>query len=184
MIIIENNSFQKYISSEDIQAKVSLLATKINTDYSSKKPYFISVLDGSFMFTSDLLKKVTIPNQVSFVKIKSYENTESTGNINQLIGLQDNIQGKDIVILEDIVDTGKTMDFLVNELSQENPASISIATLVYKPASFAGKHIPNYVGFEISNEFIIGYGMDYNGYGRNLESIYQIKGSDPKIPLC
>ena len=184
MFHIQDKSFVQYISHEEIQAKLSLLANEINTDFSSKEPYFISVLDGSFMFASDLLKKVTVPNQVSFVKIKSYEDTKSTGTINQLIGIQESLEGKNVVILEDIVDTGKTMDFLVNELLKDNPASVSIATLVYKPASFAGNYMPTYIGFEISNEFIVGYGMDYNGYGRNLESIYQIKGSDPKIPLC
>ena len=184
MIEILNKSFEKYISIEEIQEHIALLAQKINADFLGKEVEFIAVLDGSFMFASDLFKKINLQTTISFLKIKSYEATESTGEIKELIGLQSAISGKHIVIIEDIVDTGATMDYVVETLEKQHPASISIATLLFKPAAFKGKHSPTYIGFNISNEFIVGYGMDFDGYGRNLESIYQIKGSDPKIPLC
>jgi hypoxanthine phosphoribosyltransferase len=184
VIEILNKSFEKYISVEEIQEKVALLAQEINADFSQKEVEFISILDGSFMFASDLFKKINLQTTISFLKIKSYEATESTGKINELIGLQSIITGKHIVIIEDIIDTGATMDYVVETLQKQRPASISIATLMFKPNAFKGKFSPKYIGFKISNEFIVGYGMDFDGYGRNLESIYQIKGSDPKIPLC
>ncbi len=184
MIEILNKSFEKYISVEEIQEKVALLAQEINTDFSEKEVEFISILDGSFMFASDLFKKINLQTTISFLKIKSYEATESSGKINELIGLQSKITGKHIVIIEDIIDTGATMDYVVETLQKQQPTSISIATLMFKPNAFKGNYSPKYIGFNISNEFIVGYGMDFDGYGRNLESIYQIKGSDPKIPLC
>ena len=184
MIEILNKSFEKYISIEEIQERIALLAQKINADFLGKEVEFIAVLDGSFMFASDLFKKINLQTTISFLKIKSYEATESTGEIKELIGLQSAISGKHIVIIEDIVDTGATMDYVVEILEKQHPASISIATLLFKPAAFKGTYSPTYIGFDISNEFIVGYGMDFDGYGRNLESIYQIKGSDPKIPLC
>ncbi len=184
MIDILNKSFEKYISVEEIQERIALLSQEINADFTGKEVEFIAVLDGSFMFASDLLKKINLQTRISFLKVKSYEATESTGKINELIGLQSNVTGKHIVLLEDIVDTGATMDYVVEILQKQEPASISIVTLLFKPEAFKGKHSPKYIGFNISNEFIVGYGMDFDGFGRNLESIYQIKGSDPKIPLC
>jgi hypoxanthine phosphoribosyltransferase len=184
VIEILNKSFEKYISVEQIQERIALLSQEINMDFTGKDVEFIAVLDGSFMFASDLFKKITLQTTISFLKIKSYEAIESTGTIHELIGLQSNITGKHIVILEDIIDTGATMNYVVETLDKQQPASISIATLMFKPAAFKGKYSPRYIGFNISNEFIVGYGMDFDGYGRNLESIYQIKGSDPKIPLC
>jgi hypoxanthine phosphoribosyltransferase len=184
VIEILTKSFEKYISTEEIQERVTVLADQINTDFSDKEVEFIAILDGSFMFASDLLKKINLQTTISFLKVKSYEATESTGKINELIGLQTKITGKHIVILEDIVDTGATMDYVVETLQKHQPASTTIATLMFKPEAFKGKNKPKYIGFNISNEFIVGYGMDFDGYGRNLESIYQIKGSDPKIPLC
>ena len=184
MITILDKSFQEYLVAEEIQAKISLLANQINHGFSEKEVVFLSVLDGSFMFTSDLLKKITLKNRVSFIKVKSYENTLSTGIIQEVIGLQEDIENKHVVILEDIVDTGKTIDFLVDLVRDQHPASLSVVALLFKPSAFEGKYKPNHIGFEIANEFIIGYGMDYNGYGRNLESIYQIKGSEPKPTLC
>lgn len=184
MITILDKSFQEYLIADEIQAKVSALANQINVEFSGKEVLFLSVLDGSFMFTSDLLKKITLKNRVSFIKVKSYENTLSTGIIQEVIGLQENIENKHVIILEDIVDTGKTMDYLVDLVRDQHPASLSVVAFMYKPSAFEGKYKPNHIGFEIANDFIIGYGMDYNGYGRNLESIYQIKGSEPKPTLC
>lgn len=184
MIEILDKSFEKFISVEEIQERIALLAEKINTDFTEKEVEFIAILDGSFMFASDLFKKINLQTSISFLKIKSYQATESTGKMHELIGLQSNITSKHIVIIEDIVDTGATMDYVVQTLQKQHPASISIATLLFKPAAFKGTYSPTYIGFTISNEFIVGYGMDFDGYGRNLESIYQIKGSDPKIPLC
>lgn len=184
MIEILSKSFEKYISVEVIQERVSSLAQEINADFNGKEVEFIAILDGSFMFASDLFKKINLQTTISFFKVKSYEATESTGKINELIGLQTNITGKHIVIVEDIVDSGATMDYVVESLQKQNPASIFIVTLMFKPEAFKGKNMPNYIGFSIPNDFIVGYGMDFDGFGRNLESIYQITGSDPKIPLC
>lgn len=184
MIEILNKSFEKFIAVEEIQERVAALAQEINSDFAEKEVEFIAVLDGSFMFASDLFKKINFQTTISFLKVKSYEATESTGQINELIGLNKSITGKHILLVEDIVDTGFTIDYVVEKLEKEAPASISIVSCMFKPDAFKGKNKPKYIGFNISNEFIVGYGMDFDGYGRNLESIYQIKGSDPKIPLC
>ena len=163
------------LPSEKIQARISELASQLCTDYAGKSPVFLGILNGCFMFASDLFKRITIDAQITFLKLASYQGTTSTGNVKQLIGLNQEIKDQHIVILEDIVDTGETLDAIMRQLSGYQPASIKIVSLLLKPDSYK-KEIPiDYVGFEIPNEFIVGYGLDYDGFGRNTEDIYTLK---------
>jgi len=177
LVHIHDRSFEIYLKSEDIQTKVKELAHQISQTYADKDLVFIAVLNGSFMFASDLMKSISIPCEISFVKVSSYQGTNSSGRVDELIGLNTNIQGRDIIILEDIVDTGITMNKIYTYLNSFEPASLKIASMLYKPDAFSGKHAPDLVGFSIPNEFVVGYGLDYNEQGRNLESIYKLKES-------
>jgi hypoxanthine phosphoribosyltransferase len=172
IITVKDKSFKPYISEEALQASVENVAKQINSDYKGSEPLFLGVLNGSFMFFSDLLKSVDLECQVSFVKLASYEGTTTTGKVNELIGLSESIEGRDVIIVEDIVDTGNTLVKLYDILSKGNPNSIKIATLLYKPEAYKKDHPIDYVGLEIPNAFVLGYGLDYDGLGRNLSSIY------------
>ncbi|MCQ2974993.1 MAG: hypoxanthine phosphoribosyltransferase [Bacteroidales bacterium] len=173
-ITVKDKQFTLSISSDTIQNSIQNLANKINEDYQGKEIFFIGVLNGVFMFAADLLKRINIPCTISFTKVASYEGTQSTGKIKQLIGLPENLEGKNIVILEDIVDTGFTMKSILNQLKQQNPADIKIATLLFKPDSFKENYKVDYRAIEIPNAFIVGYGLDYDGFGRNLPDIYTV----------
>jgi len=173
-----------FLSSDEIQAKIQAMAQQINSDYKGKEIHFLGVLDGAFMFVSDLLKHIEIPSTISFIKLKSYESTQSSGNVSQIIGIEEDLTKKNIIIIEDIVDTGLTLKTILELITQKNTASTAVASLLFKPDSYNGSYSPKYIGFEIPSHFIVGYGMDYNGYGRNLNSIYQIMGSDPTTTLC
>lgn len=171
-IKIHDLTFEIKITSTEIQQAVSEVATKINTDLKGKKPLFLAVLNGSFMFASDLLKKVTIDCEISFVKVASYEGTSSTGEIKGLIGMNEDIKGRTVVIVEDIVDTGNTVENVWNELKTKGAADVKIATLLFKPLAYT-KTLPiDYVAIKVPNDFLVGYGLDYNGLGRNLADIY------------
>ena len=172
IITVKDKSFKPYISEAELQDAVKKVASKINEDYKGKTPIFLGILNGSFMFFGDLLKSIDLECTVSFVKLASYEGTDSTGQVNELIGLKENIEGKDIILVEDIVDTGNTLVKLHEILSKKNPRSIKIATLLYKPEAYKKHHPIEYVGKEIPNAFVLGYGLDYDGLGRNLSSIY------------
>jgi hypoxanthine phosphoribosyltransferase len=173
-IQIHDKNFKKYISSAKIQKAVADIAKKINKDFKGGKPVFLSVLNGSFMFTADLLKKVNIECEVSFVKIASYSGTKS-GKINTLIGLNGILKNRSVIILEDIVDSGNTIEKIIFELKKYKPAQIKIATMFFKPGSYKKKIPLDYIGMEVPNDFIVGYGLDYNGLGRNLSDIYKLK---------
>lgn len=179
MIQILDKTFETFIAPEKIQAEILTLAGKINADYAGKEVLFISVLNGSFMFAADLFKKISIPCEISFVKVSSYKGTHTSGRVDELIGLNTDITDKHVIILEDIVDTGITIDKIFTLLRAHQPTSVKIATLLYKPDAFKGKNTPHYVGFTIPNKFVVGYGLDYNEKGRNLEAIYQLKGDVP-----
>ena len=171
-IKIHDLTFEIKITSREIEQAVSEVATKINNDLKGKKPLFLAVLNGSFMFASDLLKKVTIDCEISFVKIASYEGTSSTGEIKGLIGVNEDIKGRTVVIVEDIVDTGNTVENVWNELKNKGAVDVKIATLLFKPLAFT-KTLPiDYVAIKVPNDFLVGYGLDYNGLGRNLADIY------------
>lgn len=172
---IHDKTFEIFIPSEQIADRVRSVAEAINHDYASHQPLFISVLNGAFMFTSDLIKYLRFFPEVSFIKFASYSGMASTGNIKQLIGLNEDLQGRDVVIVEDIIDTGLTMEQIITQVKAKKPKSVRVATLLFKPEPFKGDFKIDYVGFEIPNKFVVGYGMDYNGIGRNLPDIYQHK---------
>jgi len=167
-------SFKPYISAEHIEIAVSEMAKKIDADYAGKNPVFICVLKGSFIFASDLLKKVTIPCNIEFVRLKSYSGTQSTEDVKEILGLQTDVKGRDLVILEDIVDTGHTLASFTKKLTKMDPKSMKIASLIFKKEAFQKEFKIDYLAFEIENKFVVGYGLDYNEYGRNLDAIYQI----------
>jgi hypoxanthine phosphoribosyltransferase len=174
-ITVKDLSFKPFISEEELQVAIKKVAQNINKDYKGKTPIFLGVLNGSFMFMGDLMKSINLDCFTSFVKMASYEGTESTGKINELIGLNEDIEGKDIILVEDIVDTGNTLVKLYEILGEKKPKSIKIATLLYKPEAYKKSHKIDYVGKEIPNAFVLGYGLDYDGLGRNLSSIYVLK---------
>ncbi|MCQ2252616.1 MAG: hypoxanthine phosphoribosyltransferase [Bacteroidales bacterium] len=174
IITVKDKQFAESISADEIQQNVKRIADQINRDYQGKEIQFIGVLNGSFMFAADLLKHITIPCNICFIKVSSYEGTVSTGKVKQLIGLNSDIAGKDVIIIEDIVDTGLTMRDVLGQLREKNPASLRLATLIFKPESFRESYKVDYVGFNIPNDFIVGYGLDYDGYGRNLPEIYTV----------
>lgn len=173
-IKIKDAEFTHFLTRYDILERIKELAISINQDYEDKNPIFIAVLNGSFMFASDLMKQVDLRSELSFIKVSSYNGTKSTNNINEMIGLSMNITDRHVIIIEDIVDTGKTMDYIINELSKRDPSSIEVATLFSKPDCHEFNTKLRYVGFEIPNKFIVGYGLDYDGYGRNYQDVYQL----------
>jgi hypoxanthine phosphoribosyltransferase len=176
LVQVSDKQFDVFLSEEEILREVRSLAWRISEDYRDKEVLFIVLLNGAFMFAADLLKEIQVPAAVSFVKLSSYHGgTESSGKVQELIGLNETLEGKNVVIIEDIVDTGTTMDNLIPIVYEKLPASVKICTLLYKPEAFKGNFLPDYVGFSISNAFVVGYGLDYNGLGRNLKAIYQLK---------
>ena len=173
-ITVKDKQFILSISNSEIQKSIQKVADQINRDYEGKEIFFIGVLNGVFMYAADLLKKITVPCQISFTKVASYEGTHSTGTIKQLIGMPEGIEGRHVVILEDIVDTGFTMREILKQMQAHNPADVKIATLLFKPNSFKESYNVDYRAMEIPNAFIVGYGLDYDGYGRNLPDIYTV----------
>lgn len=178
MVQILDKRFDLFISEEEILREVRSLGNQIGEEYAGKEVVFIALLNGSFMFASDLMKQVSIPCQISFVKVSSYHGTESSGTVKELIGLNEDIKNKHVILLEDIVDTGNTIDNIFPTIIEKQPASLKICTLLYKPEAFTGKNRPDLIGFTIPNAFVVGYGLDYDGYGRNLKAIYQLKKED------
>lgn len=172
-IQLNDIDFNLSITSAQIEKTVSEIAEKMNHDMAGENPLFISILNGSFMFTSDLLKQIKMNCQVSFLKISSYQGVSSTGKITELIGLNQDIKGRSIVILEDIVDTGTTLKSITSQLKQHDPKIIRIATLLLKSETFKGGIHLDYVGMQVPDDFLVGYGLDYNELGRNYKSIYK-----------
>ncbi len=169
-----DKEFELFIPYAEIDKSIQSVADKINSDYAHKKPLFVVILNGAFMFAADLFKKLTIDCEVSFVKLSSYQGTRTTEKVKKLIGLNESIQGRNIIIVEDIIDTGITMEHLLDELSIMKPHDIRIATLLFKPEAFRKDFDIHYVGIEIPNDFILGYGLDYDGFARNLPDIYKL----------
>ena len=174
IVQVHGKFFEKKIDAAEIGLKVQSIASQIAVDYNSKNPIFIAVLNGAFMFASDLLKELPIPCEIAFIKLASYSGTNSTGQVKNIIGLNHSVENRHIIVIEDIVDTGETAVHLMDELKKVNPASISMATLLCKPDAMIKNVIPKYVGFEIPPDFVIGYGLDYDGLGRNLPHIYEL----------
>ncbi len=167
-------SFETSINEEKIQSRVKEIADQMNRDLVNKNPIFLGILNGAFMFASDLFKQISIPCQITFLKLASYEGTQSSGTVKQLIGINQDLKDRTVVILEDIVDTGITLETIVRQLSGYEPKQILVATMLHKPDALQKKVKLDYVGFRIPNEFVIGYGLDYNGYARNLPEIYTL----------
>lgn len=173
---VHDKSFEIYLSEQTIQERIAALAAQINQDYAGRRPFFVTILNGSFMFAADLFKHLTIDAEICFIKLASYKGTKSTGNVITTIGLEDDLFGKDVVIVEDIVDTGKTLHNFLPKLEHQQPRSLKIATLLHKPEATQFPLTLDYIGFSIPNKFVVGYGLDYDGLGRNLKEIYQVIG--------
>lgn len=169
---IQDLNFKPYIRKEEIQDRVKKLAGKLNRDYQGRNPLFLVILNGAFIFAADLFRELKITAEISFIKLSSYQETSSSGRVKELIGLNNTIFNRNLIILEDIIDTGLTLQHTMESLKDLGTASIEVVTLFMKPDSFKEKIDIKYIGFEIPNDFIVGYGMDYQGYGRNLKDIY------------
>lgn len=174
VIQVLDKKFQPYLKAKDIHEQIGKLAAQINTDYEGKRPLFIAILNGSFMFAADLFKELTIDAEICFIKLASYKGTKSTGNVVTSIGLDEPLKGRHIVIVEDIVDTGKTLHEFLPQLLNQQPASLRIAALLHKPDALAFPLVIDYLGFSVPDKFLLGYGLDYDGLGRNLREIYQL----------
>lgn len=174
IIKVKDKEFRLMLSKEVISNAIKAAADKINNDLKGEEPLFLAVLNGSFMFASDLMKNININSQISFVKLASYEGMASGGKVREVFGLSENIEGRTIVIVEDIVDSGRTMKMLLESLNTRNPAKILIATFLFKPAALVCDIKPDYVAIEIPDEFVVGFGLDYDGLGRNLPEVYTL----------
>ncbi len=172
---VHDKYFVPFLSEEELAQEVNNLADQLNVDYKDKRPLFISILNGSFIFSSDLFKKLTIEAEICFIKLASYKGTKSSGQVITAIGLDIDIKGRHIVILEDIIDTGKTMNQFLPQIYNQQPASVKIAVLLHKPEATVFPINIDYICFAIPNKFVLGYGLDYDGLGRNIASLYQLK---------
>ncbi len=172
---IHDKTFELYIPYEKIRSVIEDMAEKMNTDFAEKDPLFVCILNGSFMFAAELFKRINLMKaQITFVKLASYHGDKTTGEVKQLIGFNENVAGRTVVILEDIVDTGITLDNILEQLKLLEPAEIKVATLLLKPDALKKEVQLDYIGLKIPNDFIVGYGLDYNGLGRNLIDIYSV----------
>lgn len=172
---IIDKEFDLFIPSEEIQQAIKKISNRINEELKDENPLFIAVLNGAFMFAADLMRYVSVPCEITFVRLASYQGISSTENVKQVLGLNESIEGRTIVIVEDIVDTGNTMESLLTQLNLAKPKQIKIATLLFKPDALVKPIDLDYVALEIPSDFIVGYGLDYDGYGRNLNDIYKLK---------
>lgn len=171
--IIDKN-FRELITEKDIKERIEELAGMVNSDLAEKDVVFLGILNGAFLFAADLIRHINLKSRISFVKLASYKGTTSSGTIKELIGWNEDIRNKTIVVIEDIVDTGNTLERIVDELIIRKVHEIKIATFLFKPSAYTKKIPLDYVGFEIPNDFVVGYGLDYDGYGRNLPSVYAL----------
>jgi hypoxanthine phosphoribosyltransferase len=173
-IKVHDKEFSSWMDASQIDAKVQDLANQINEDYADKRPLFIAILNGSFIFASDLFKKINIEAEICFIKLVSYKGTKSSGTVITSIGLDENLQGRHVIILEDIVDTGKTLTEFLPQIYNQQPASVNICALLHKPEATLHPLTIKYLGFAIENKFVLGYGLDYDGLGRNIPELYQL----------
>jgi hypoxanthine phosphoribosyltransferase len=173
-IQILDKAFEVYLDADVIQARVKEMAAQISADHAGTRPLFLSILNGSFLFTADLMRNLSIEPEISFIKLASYKGMRSTGSITTAIGLEADLAGRDVILLEDIVDTGNTLFQFLPHLMQQQPRSVRIATLLHKSEATVHPLTLDYVGFVIPNKFVVGYGLDYDGWGRQHDSIYQL----------
>ncbi len=174
VIQVNDKKFQPYLTAAQIDEQIKRLGTEISRDYAGMLPLFIAILNGSFMFASDLFKELIVDAEICFIKLASYKGTRSTGTVITSIGLDESLKGRHVVVLEDIVDTGKTLNEFLPQLLDHHPASLKIASLLHKPSALLHDINIDYLGFEVPNKFLLGYGLDYDGLGRNLKEIYQL----------
>ena len=173
-IKVHDKTFDIYLSEAAIQKRIKEIAEVLNKEYKDKRPLFLSILNGSFMFAADLFKHLAIPAEICFIKLASYKGMKSSGNVVTAIGLDYDLFGKDVIIIEDIVDTGKTLYDFIPKLKHQQPASLKIVALLHKPDATKFPLTIDYIGFTIPDKFVVGYGLDYDGLGRNLKEIYQL----------
>ncbi len=173
-IQVDDKDFELFLKYDQLKKRIRFLAIELNIDYADKVPLFIGVLNGSFMFMADLMKEIQIASEVSFIRVYSYKGDTSTGEVKEVLGLDVDLTGRDVIVVEDIIDSGLTLHSLLKSFKKSQPESISVCTLLYKPNAVK-KNVEelDYIGFEIPNEFVVGYGLDYNGLGRNLKDIYR-----------
>lgn len=173
-IQVDGKDFELFLENETISKKTRLIGIQLNVDYEHRCPILIGVLNGSFVFMADLLKEIEIACEIGFIRVATYQGSESTGAIKETFGLPDNLKGKDVIIVEDIVDTGFTLNYILEKVKAQEPASVQVCSLLFKPAAIISPIAElTYVGFEIPNDFVVGYGLDYNDLGRNLKDIYR-----------
>ncbi|HOO94824.1 MAG TPA: hypoxanthine phosphoribosyltransferase [Proteiniphilum sp.] len=175
VITIKDRDFELFIEQEVVEQGIKRIAGKMNADLEGKNPIFVAVLNGAFMFAGELMKEVNIASEITFVRLASYHGTTTTNDVKEVLGLNESIEGRCVVIVEDIVDSGNTMVSLLEQMKALRPSEVRIATLLFKPAALKQKLQLDYVALEIPNDFIVGYGLDYDGYGRNLKDIYKVK---------
>jgi hypoxanthine phosphoribosyltransferase len=174
VITVNNRQFQPYLTAEQINEQIKRLAVEINRDYNNERPLFIAILNGSFMFASDLFKELSIDAEICFIKLASYKGTRSTGHVITSIGLDESLKDRHVIVLEDIVDTGKTLSEFLPQLWDQQPASLKIAALLHKPDALEYPIAIDYLGFSVPNKFLLGFGLDFDGLGRNLKEIFQL----------
>ena len=174
-VTLKDKTFVPYITADKIAESVKKMAVKINADLVNDMPLFLVILNGSFMFAADLLKEVTIPCEISFIKLASYHGTSSTGTVTEMIGLTEEIKGRTIVVVEDIVDTGITLEKLMILLNKKEVKQVKVASFLLKPEAYTKDIVVDYVGMEIPNDFVVGYGLDYDGLGRNMKEIFVLE---------
>jgi len=173
-IWVRDKKFSLFLTEDEISEGIKNVAEHIRQDLEDKDPLFICVLNGAFMFTSDLIKQLNFPCEVCFIRLKSYNGTKREGKVKEIFGLIEEVKNRHVVVFEDIIDTGYTVHGLIENLNRQNPASLRVATLLFKPEALQLAIKPDYVAIKIPNEFIVGYGLDYEGHGRNLRNIYKI----------
>ena len=174
IIRVHDNSFEPYLTADVIKNRIREIAADLNRDYAGKRPVFIAILNGSFIFAADLFKELSVDVEVCFIKLASYKGTRSTGQVLTAIGLDTDIFGRDVVVIEDIVDTGKTLSEFLPQLHHQQPSSLKIVALLHKPEATVFPIPIDYIGFAIPNKFVVGYGLDYDGLGRNIPEIYRL----------
>lgn len=174
IVKVSDRTFRHYITHDEIQNSLQLIAQQINVEYKDKKPLFLIVLNGAFMFASDLLKKINIECEIGFLRVSSYHGMNTTEKVSEVLGIEENLSNRHVILVEDIVDTGITMEHILNVVQNRGAASVRIATLLFKKGKFQKTYPVDYIGFSIPNDFVVGYGLDYNGFGRNLKDIYSV----------
>ena len=174
---IKDREFNEFISEQSIQKRVRALARQIDRDYADTPPVLVAVLNGAFVFTADLIRCISVPSEVTFIKVKSYQEMQSSGQHKEFIGLEISLRDRPVIIVEDIVDSGNTIRYLTQQFSEQSPRSMAVATLLFKPQALVHDVKLDYVGFEIPNDFVVGYGLDYDGLGRNLRSVHALSAN-------